>query len=180
MDNESSGLLDSHPPRRYARPGQNKSDAPFFSGRAVGLVTKHFPLGLSDECPDGWTEFDGFCYNYDEEREVHSLTEAVSVCEKLDADVLVINSREENEFVKDLVPSAWLGMRYSYRERGYREWKLLDGKDPLFNLVESWPISGYYHGDICVIVSRDERVWELTRCNFGVAPAVCKQPVGDR
>lgn len=110
----------------------------------------------------------------------------MSVCEKLDADVLVINSREENEFVKDLVPSAWLGMRYSYTERGYREWKLLDGKDPLFNLAESWLISDYYgryrgnHDDICVIVSRDERVWESTPCYFGVAPAVCKRPVGDR
>lgn len=151
----------------------------------VGLVIKYFLLGFLDVCFDGWIEFDGFCYNYDEEWEVYSFIEVVLVCEKLDVDVLVINFREENEFVKDLVFSVWFGMRYSYRECGYREWKLLDGKDFFFNLVELWFILDYYgwywgnYDDICVIVSCDERVWEFMCCYYGVVFVVCKWLVGD-
>ena len=104
------------------------------------IVNDFYFLKLSDKCPDGWDEYEDLCYKFDLRTKAY-FGEAERSCRSLNADILVINSWEENEFIKknidqhlDYGDTVWLGMKLS-RSLGEVAWKLLNGHDPSFNLM---------------------------------------------
>ena len=140
---------------------------------------------LSDNCPDSWKEFEGFCYKFELEKE-RSFTQAVSTCRRMNADLLVINSKEENRFVEGQIASdnhVWLGMiLHSGLDAS---WELLNGDEPSFNLIEDFRGIGSYssyrfRGDeYCAILVRN-RGWYGMECNEGMSGvAVCKRPFSE-
>lgn len=148
-------------------------------------------MKLLDNCPDDWDEFQDSCYKYHEELEV-TFTEAVTICKELNADVLVINSKEEDQFIKGLIAEhdyVWLGMKMSGDLDG--SWEVLNGEEPSYNRISyrdtsyfmsnhgygSYP-GGYHNtprfGSICAVFVSDR--WVPILCS-DKASVMCKRPI---
>lgn len=70
-------------------------------------------------CPNGWTRFNNYCYLVST-TSTYSWSQAQAYCRSLSADLVKINSAEENEFVLSLVrklaPSLkqiWIGLKWN-------------------------------------------------------------------
>ena len=70
-------------------------------------------------CPNGWTRFNNYCYLVST-TSTYSWSQAQAHCRSLSADLVKINSAEENEFVLSLVrklaPSLkqiWIGLKWN-------------------------------------------------------------------
>lgn len=136
---------------------------------------------LSDYCPDGWKEFEGFCYKFDLEKQF-SFSEAVKTCKQMKAELLVVNSIEENRFIKGQLTSdkyyVWLGI--TLRPGLYASWELLNGKEATFELIQESDIDVYkqhqsYGDRLCAILARDDH-WFQVNCVRVYANTVCKRP----
>lgn len=123
-------------------------------------------------------------------RKVRSLDGAVIYCKELNANVLVITSKAENEFIRILVSGpAWLGMKFNTIGSAFGSWKLLSGEEPSYSLVSNGEGMRLYsmshdtrynrYGPICAIFYSDERLWLPNRCSGVTASAVCKRPISD-
>ncbi|XP_078137199.1 C-type lectin domain family 12 member B-like [Sander vitreus] len=75
-------------------------------------------------CPDGWKGFRCSCYFKSKEEKTWSDSRAD--CKKRGADLVVINIKEEQEFVSELSKDAesWIGLRYDWTQG---EWEWVDG-----------------------------------------------------
>ncbi|KAM4539610.1 C-type lectin domain family 9 member A-like isoform 1-T1 [Odontesthes bonariensis] len=73
-------------------------------------------------CPDGWTRFGLSCYFKFTEWKTWS--DSRKLCQKRGADLVIINSKEEQEFVHKLNGNgeSWIGLQVSGGE-----WKWVDG-----------------------------------------------------
>ncbi|XP_071385758.1 uncharacterized protein [Centroberyx affinis] len=74
-------------------------------------------------CPEGWEIFGGRCYYKSTEKK--TWTESRKDCQKTGSDLVVINSREEQEFVSKLNQdgASWIGLRYTARWKWKWEWE---------------------------------------------------------
>ena len=102
----------------------------------------------------------------------------------MNAELLVVNSREENQFIEGQIASdsyVWLGMTL---QNGLdASWELLNGKEPTFNLLGDFRGRGRYSSysspgdEYCALLIR-ARGWYSVECDethvHGVA--VCKRP----
>ncbi|XP_061597580.1 hepatic lectin-like [Cololabis saira] len=101
------------------------------------LKTKHNQLNttynqllnnVSGECPDGWRRFGSSFYRKFTESKTWS--ESRRECEERGADLVIINSKEEQDFVRRLNSNgySWIGLKAerSTRTQEY-EWKWVDG-----------------------------------------------------
>ncbi|XP_061598128.1 CD209 antigen-like protein A isoform X1 [Cololabis saira] len=83
---------------------------------------------VSGECPDGWRRFGSSFYKKFTESKTWS--ESRKDCEKRGADLVIINSKEEQDFVRRLNTNgySWIGLKAerSTRTQEY-EWKWVDG-----------------------------------------------------
>uniref|UniRef100_A0A667ZLG2 C-type lectin domain-containing protein n=1 Tax=Myripristis murdjan TaxID=586833 RepID=A0A667ZLG2_9TELE len=96
------------------------------------VITRLLPLSkkkclfslemMSHICPDGWTYFSGSCYFMSSERK--NWFESRQDCLRRGADLVIINSREENSFLKNSGLTAWVGLSDLETEG---EWKWVDG-----------------------------------------------------
>ncbi|XP_025758156.1 CD209 antigen-like protein A [Oreochromis niloticus] len=78
----------------------------------------------SEKCPDRWTRFGSSCYFKSTERKTWS--DSRRDCQDKGADLVMINSKEEQEFINELNMrgESWIGLeRYSQKH----EWKWVDG-----------------------------------------------------
>uniref|UniRef100_A0A668AQ17 C-type lectin domain-containing protein n=1 Tax=Myripristis murdjan TaxID=586833 RepID=A0A668AQ17_9TELE len=73
-------------------------------------------------CPDGWTHFNSSCYFNSSESK--SWDESRQDCLRRGADLVIINSREENSFLKKFGLRVWIGLSDLETEG---EWKWVDG-----------------------------------------------------
>ncbi|XP_076610604.1 CD209 antigen-like protein 2 [Chaetodon auriga] len=81
-------------------------------------------------CPEGWTRFGCSCYYKDSQRK--KWEDSRTDCQSRAADLVVINSREEQEFVRGLnEPGAfWIGLKaeYTHKTTGWEpNWEWVDG-----------------------------------------------------
>ncbi|XP_031168896.1 C-type lectin domain family 12 member B-like [Sander lucioperca] len=76
-------------------------------------------------CPDGWTRFGCSCYFKYKEKKTWSGSRAD--CQQRGADLVVINNKEEQEFVTELSKNGefWIGLRNIYIWKW--EWEWVDG-----------------------------------------------------
>ena len=154
------------------------------------LTSLCFPCFKSlDKCPDGWKGFQDSCYYVPDGGMRVSLSEAEEICKRVDAQVLVINSAEENRFVANLMRDqdyrvVWLGMRKSSGYLG--TWKQLNGEEVTFNMLREITSSNIGHRpfnrygssfdmrDMCVVIYGSR--WLLVGCSDrGAAVAMCKR-----
>ena len=65
----------------------------------------------SEVCQDeGWQSFDGSCYKFSDDRQIYD--DAVRACDAQGAELVKIESAEENSFVQELCgrKTCWLGL----------------------------------------------------------------------
>ncbi|CAI5686303.1 unnamed protein product [Oreochromis niloticus] len=78
----------------------------------------------SEKCPDRWTRFgNSFYFKFIENKTWY---ESRKLCQDKGADLVIINSKEEQEFINELNMrgESWIGLeRYSQKH----EWKWVDG-----------------------------------------------------
>uniref|UniRef100_A0A4W5NGX1 C-type lectin domain-containing protein n=1 Tax=Hucho hucho TaxID=62062 RepID=A0A4W5NGX1_9TELE len=76
-------------------------------------------------CPEGWREFEFSCYYITKENK--TWTKSSEECQKLGADLVIINSKEEKAFINRLYQTkndVWIGLTDSVTEG---TWKWVDG-----------------------------------------------------
>ncbi|XP_058963088.2 lithostathine-like [Pocillopora verrucosa] len=97
------------------------------SASALPRSSKRDPRGILENienafgnpCPNGWTRFNNYCYLVST-TSTYSWSQAQAHCRSLSADLVKINSAEENEFILSLVrklaPSLkqiWIGLKWN-------------------------------------------------------------------
>ncbi|XP_025758243.1 C-type lectin domain family 4 member M isoform X5 [Oreochromis niloticus] len=78
-------------------------------------------------CPIDWAKFGRSCYFKSTERKIWS--ESRTDCQSRGADLVIINNKEEQEFIElNMRGDSWIGLTASYkRETGKHEWEWVDG-----------------------------------------------------
>ncbi|XP_059495926.1 hepatic lectin-like [Stegostoma tigrinum] len=86
------------------------------------------------KCPEHWRQFQQKCYYFSSDSK--SWTEAQRSCASKDANLLVINKPEEQEFVKKWLQNKehWIGLTDSVAEG---DWRWVDGTDYISS-VKFW------------------------------------------
>lgn len=120
-------------------------------------------------------------YNYS----VYSMEDAKSICERLDAQLLTIMTREENDFVSGymadnplITSRVWLGMDLDKQGQPVG-W--VDGSSLAFS---NWETNGSASGvktatqqnPCAVMVSADGGIWSRVSCKDSHSRIVCKVP----
>ncbi|XP_042362334.1 asialoglycoprotein receptor 2-like isoform X2 [Plectropomus leopardus] len=77
-------------------------------------------------CPDGWRRFGGSCYFKSDEKE--SWEGSRDYCRQRGADLVVINSKEEQKFVTELSVDgeSWIGLQLKWTEGEHAKWEWVD------------------------------------------------------
>ncbi|XP_023816081.1 CD209 antigen-like protein A isoform X2 [Oryzias latipes] len=77
-------------------------------------------------CPEGWKRFGNSCYYKSTEEK--TWIDSRSFCQFVGSDLVVVNSKEEQEFVSALNQNAesWIGL-FAERSSDKSEWKWVDG-----------------------------------------------------
>ncbi|XP_039907936.1 CD209 antigen-like protein E [Simochromis diagramma] len=76
----------------------------------------------AEKCPDRWTRFGSSCYF--KFNETKTWYESRKLCQDKGADLVMINSKEEQEFVSKFGGESWIGLE---RTSPKHEWKWMDG-----------------------------------------------------
>nr|XP_024654212.1 CD209 antigen-like protein E [Maylandia zebra] len=79
---------------------------------------------IEGKCPEGWTRFGSKFYFKSTENKTWS--DSRRACQDKGADLVMINSKEEQEFVSNFRGFSWIGLRSNQTSRGY-EWEWVDG-----------------------------------------------------
>ncbi|KAM4630009.1 lymphocyte antigen 75 isoform 2-T2 [Polymixia lowei] len=142
----------------------------------------------SNNCPqtDGkskWMEYEGHCYAFDMSfynYTVYSIEQAKGICQRLDAHLLTINTKEENDFVvaymsdNPLITSrVWLGMDLDVSGMPVN-W--VDDSNLDFS---NWKTGSSVAGDrseafCAVMASGDGGVWSRITCKGSQSRVICK------
>ncbi|XP_076735421.1 uncharacterized protein LOC112430194 [Maylandia zebra] len=101
---------------------------------------------IEGKCPDRWMRFGSSCYFKSTESETWS--ESRRACQDKGADLVMINSKEEQEFVNELNlrGESWIGLEAKWTSGGYK-WEWVDGSaltERFWGTGSSDPYSGYY------------------------------------
>ena len=140
-------------------------------------------LGL--ECPETWSEFEGFCYKVMDRLgypRSFAWSTALSGCFGLGGDLVSISNEKEIDFVhnltfKDANPtSVWIGLVYRHQTGGY-----------VWNSGESFKISAsvQWLSNMSRIVNENKCVeilkngWNLTECCKENEQFICKRRKGE-
>jgi len=145
---------------------------------------------FTDKCPDGWKDFEDSCYLL--VKTPKSFRAAEEDCKRKNSSILVINSKEEERFIKNNVvgklpkdTKVWLGLRLTFTDIDYYGrrkvvWKLLDSNEEVTynNMDTSFDnVLGQraYAADFCATMINDERLWLLAYCSYEET-VVCERP----
>ncbi|XP_026011205.1 CD209 antigen-like protein E isoform X2 [Astatotilapia calliptera] len=79
---------------------------------------------IEEKCPEGWTRFGSSCYFKPTESKTWS--DSRRACQDIGADLVMINSKEEQEFVSNFRGESWIGLRANQTSGGYK-WEWVDG-----------------------------------------------------
>uniref|UniRef100_A0A8B9H3K5 C-type lectin domain-containing protein n=1 Tax=Astyanax mexicanus TaxID=7994 RepID=A0A8B9H3K5_ASTMX len=112
---------------------------------------------------DGWKKF-GSSYYYISS-EPKNWTAARQDCRDRDADLVIINSREEQEFIKKQNEYVWIGLTDADKEK---EWKWVDGSPLTTKFWRSGEPSNTYGNENCVafsIPAMTINAWNDVRCS---------------
>ncbi|XP_067828973.1 C-type lectin domain family 4 member M-like [Heptranchias perlo] len=123
-------------------------------------------------CPDQWRRFEQNCYYFSSSGTTWD--EAQKSCTSMDANLLVINSAEEQVYLQgNLKSNHWIGLSDSVEEGN---WSWVDGTDYASN-VKFWE-SGQpnSNGDEGCVVAAANAAWHDWPCSSRHS-SICKKPV---
>lgn len=142
---------------------------------------------VSNRCPqkDGaslWVQHEGHCYAFDMSfynYSVFTMEKAKSICDSLDAEVLTIRTKEENDFVSKYMSDdpfvtsrAWLGISLD-SEGKPPTWH--DGSALEYSNWKSNALSAAKGENQCaVLTAADGGAWKLVRCDTSRSRVVCQ------
>ena len=140
-------------------------------------------LGL--ECPETWSEFEGFCYKVMDRLgypRSFAWSTALSGCFGLGGDLVSISNENEIDFVhnltfKDANPtSVWIGLVYRHQTGGY-VWN--SGESFKISASVQWlsNMSRIVYENKCVEILKNG--WNLTECCKENEHFICKRPKGE-
>ncbi|XP_068718689.1 uncharacterized protein [Montipora capricornis] len=138
-----------------------------------------------EKCPEGWKNFIDSCYLFPDYDHVTFL-EAEEACKDHDAQLVVVDSEEENKIVRGLIKDKiiWLGIK---RELDLPStWRQLNGNRVNFNKIPEEEarrfIANYYshygphNFEICAVMTEHWREeWRLIPCTMGDAEIMCER-----
>uniref|UniRef100_A0A7N6AMA4 C-type lectin domain-containing protein n=1 Tax=Anabas testudineus TaxID=64144 RepID=A0A7N6AMA4_ANATE len=112
-------------------------------------------------CPEGWRKFGCSCYFKSSDKTTWS--ESIRDCQNRGSDLVMINSKEEQEFVTKLNMNEefWIGLKTEWTEQQWK-WKWVDGSP----LKETFEVTGElkYHTDKFYVAFSDQRgEWTKSR-----------------
>ncbi|XP_063321755.1 CD209 antigen-like protein E [Pelmatolapia mariae] len=99
---------------------------------------------IEEKCPDRWTRFGSSCYFKSTESKTWS--DSRRACQDKGADLVMINSKEEQEFVSKFGGYSWIGLRSKQSSGGYK-WEWVDGsalRETFWAPEYEIPSYGYY------------------------------------
>ncbi|XP_024154114.1 C-type lectin domain family 17, member A-like [Oryzias melastigma] len=103
-------------------------------------------------CPEGWMRFRNRCYYKSTEKK--TWFDSRIFCQDKGSDLLVINSKEEQEFVSEMNQNdeSWIGVVAQWSEKITIKWKWVDGSPVLQQFWENgFPKSSFsYFGAVAV------------------------------
>ncbi|XP_017560591.1 C-type lectin domain family 4 member E-like [Pygocentrus nattereri] len=119
-------------------------------------------------CPHGWRRFKSSCYYIS--HNINTWDQGRQDCRRKEADLVIINSREEQVFVSGLASNFWIGL--SVRDH-LRQWKWVDGTllisgywmigEP--NYYTYWNSGTFIHEGCVQVASKSLSNWRDVRCD---------------
>ncbi|KAK0132901.1 Macrophage mannose receptor 1 [Merluccius polli] len=139
------------------------------SGLYCGLLHKVFLSHSTDRRPDGWLHYDHSLYFISTTEK--NWTASRDYCLERDADLIVINSREEQEFVDILGGDYWIGLSDGDTEG---TWKWVDGTIMTSSFWRPGEPNDNHGAEDCVVTEERGELWggDLERGWFDVPCAV--------
>ncbi|XP_034395697.1 C-type lectin domain family 4 member M-like [Cyclopterus lumpus] len=115
-------------------------------------------------CPNRWTQFGNSCYFISSVKENWSVSN--TLCQSYDAQLVIISSKEEQEFITSFKRRTWIGLTDGEREG---VWKWVDGTAPNETYWRSSQPDNMLNED-CVESSTVYNMgnWNDFRCNANV------------
>uniref|UniRef100_A0A8C7YJW1 Lymphocyte antigen 75 n=1 Tax=Oryzias sinensis TaxID=183150 RepID=A0A8C7YJW1_9TELE len=158
---------------------------------AVTTPTQRAKLKTAPEnnrCPhskgeSSWVQHQDHCYAFDMmfyNYSVYNMEEANAICQKMDAQLLTIKSKEENDFLAKylnddflITTQIWLGVKLDSQGKPL-SWQ--DGSDLAYsNWKSEATLSGKSVEPPCaIIMAADGGVWNLVSCKSSRSRVVCK------
>uniref|UniRef100_A0A3B3HZY8 C-type lectin domain-containing protein n=1 Tax=Oryzias latipes TaxID=8090 RepID=A0A3B3HZY8_ORYLA len=130
--------------------------------------------GRKPGCPSGWISFGFSCYFFSEEKK--SWDEAREFCRTTEADLVVINSKEENYFLFRVKPyhfkPVWIGLTDKVQEG---TWKWVDGSPLTLKFWEENQPDDYKEED-CVQIRHAAGSWNDFSCETSMRWICEKEP----
>uniref|UniRef100_A0A3B3DKA4 Lymphocyte antigen 75 n=1 Tax=Oryzias melastigma TaxID=30732 RepID=A0A3B3DKA4_ORYME len=142
----------------------------------------------SNHCPQSkgdskWVQHQSHCYAVDMQwynYSIYSMEDAKAICKKMDAELLTIKSKEENDFLEKslsddplITTHVWLGVQLDSQGKPL-SWQ--DGSDLAYsNWKSEETLSGKQLERPCaVMMAADGGVWNLVSCKTTRSRVVCK------
>ncbi|KAG9329419.1 hypothetical protein JZ751_017153 [Albula glossodonta] len=113
-------------------------------------------------CPLDWHLFKSKCYYCSTERK--SWTDSQQDCNKQNANLVILNNKEEQEFItKHTMDDYWIGLRGPKRDG---TWLWANGTPLPKDKGFGGNIYHLFHNENCAMVSHGMNKWETTPCNY--------------
>ncbi|XP_015226780.1 PREDICTED: lymphocyte antigen 75-like [Cyprinodon variegatus] len=149
---------------------------PYQRAKLTTLETNHCPQSNGSskwvQHQDHCYLFDGSFYNFS----VYNIEQAKSICQKLDANLLTIKSKEENDFLNQhltenplITSRVWLDVRLDFLGN-LVSWQ--DSSTPSYNNLKA---TGGRSGSACIVMmAGDDGDWKPASCYSTKSRVVCK------
>ncbi|XP_076027222.1 uncharacterized protein LOC143016667 [Genypterus blacodes] len=122
-------------------------------------------------CPLGWKKFQSSCYYVSKYRA--NWNESRQECLLRGANLVIINSRGEQEFLKDLQDRFWIGLSDLDNEG---QWRWVDGTGLAYRIWAPEEPNDEYEGEDCVELLQKFNAWNDASCS-AMKHSVCEKLV---
>ncbi|XP_061551874.1 ladderlectin-like [Phycodurus eques] len=145
---------------------------------ALAQAVFRHPQKSFNDCPKGWTQLDKYCYVY--YHDPRTFSDAESICNLLDGNLVSITSLKEHALVVELiregagsVVDTWIGSHDAIEEDDF-VWT----SGEVFKFTNFGPGQPNNIGgdEDCVEIEADDSLWDDDECS-DANPFVCIRPV---
>uniref|UniRef100_A0A672ISA6 Lymphocyte antigen 75-like n=1 Tax=Salarias fasciatus TaxID=181472 RepID=A0A672ISA6_SALFA len=142
----------------------------------------------NNRCPQSngaskWVQYEDHCYAFDKSLynyNVYGMEQAKALCQQMDAELLTIKTKEENEFLSKYISDdplitsrVWLGMTVDDQGKPV-SWQ--DGSNLAYVnwKPEPFPVGKMAEPQCAVMIAGGEGLWNLVGCKSSSSRVVCK------
>ncbi|KAM8827191.1 uncharacterized protein ACB058_020206 [Synchiropus picturatus] len=133
--------------------------------RRYDNLVKHMDLtlnGTDKACPVEWLQFESSCYYISAAQEPKRWLTSKKECENLNGHLVIIDSKQENDFVSKFFQQTWIGLSDRDKEG---KWKWVDGT--ALSGTNYWASGEPNNADSnedCAELLRDSKEWNDVPC----------------